>query len=75
MFTVDGKRVSSTKKAQMSRSKIKVLLVVFCDWKVIVHHESVPRGQMVNMQLYQEVLTILRRALRRKEPELWENQT
>jgi len=34
-------------KARMSPSKIKVLLVVFFDWKGIVHHEFVPRGQMV----------------------------
>ena len=59
----------------MSRSKIKVLLVVFFDWKGIVHHEFVPRGQMVNKQLYQEVLVRLRDAVRRKRPELWENQT
>jgi len=59
----------------MSRSKIKVVLVVFFDWKGIVHHEFVPRGQMVNKQLYQEVLALLRDAVRRKRPELWENQT
>ena len=33
------------------------------------------RGQMVNKQLYQEVLARLRDAVRRKRPELWENQT
>jgi len=54
---------------------MKVLLVVFSDWKGIVHHEFVPRGQMVNKQLYQEVLPHLRDAVRRKRPELWENQT
>ena len=59
----------------MSRSKIKVMLVVFFDWKGIVHHEFVPRGQMVNKQLYQEILARLRDAVRRKRPELWENQT
>jgi len=48
---------------------------VFFDWKGIVHHEFVPRGQMVNKQLYQEVLAHLRDAVRRKRPELWENQT
>jgi len=58
----------------MSRSKLKVLLVVFFDWKGTVHHEFVPRGQMVNRQLYQEVLVRLRNAVRRKRPELWENQ-
>jgi histone-lysine N-methyltransferase SETMAR len=44
------------KNAWMSRSKIKLLLVVFFDWKGIVHLEFVPRGKMVNKQLYQEVL-------------------
>jgi len=47
----------------------------FFFWKGIVHHEFVPRGQMVNKQLYQEVLTRLRNDVRRKSPELWENQT
>jgi len=59
----------------MSQSKIKVLLVVFSEWKGIVHHEFVPRTQMVNKQLYQDVLARLRDAVRRKRPELWENQT
>ena len=43
-----GKRSPRPKKARMSRSKIKVLLVVFYDWKGIVHREFVPCGQMVN---------------------------
>jgi len=51
------------------------MLVVFFDWKGIVHHEFVPCGQMVNKQLYQEVLERLRDAVCRKRPELWENQT
>ena len=59
----------------MSRSKIKVLLVVFFDWKGIAHHEFVPRGQMVNEQLYQEVLARLRDAVCRKSPEMWQKQT
>jgi hypothetical protein len=41
---VDGERVSVTQKAQISRSKIKVVLVVF--------FEFLPHGQMVNKQLY-----------------------
>jgi len=51
------------------------MVVVFFDWKGIVHHEFVPHGQMVNKHLYQEVLADLRDAVRRKRPELWENQT
>ena len=38
-----GKGSPRPKRARMSRSKIRVLLVVFFDWKGIVHHEFVPR--------------------------------
>ena len=55
-----GKGSPRPKKARMSRSKIKVFLVVFFDWKGIVHHEFVPSGQMVNKQFYQEVLARFR---------------
>ena len=70
-----GKGLPDQKKTRMSRSKIKVMLFVFFNWKGIVRHEFVPRGQMVNRQLYQEVSARLRDAVRRKRPELWENQT
>jgi len=50
------------------------MLGVFFDWKRIVHHEFVPRGQIVNKQLYEEVLVRLRDGVRRKRPELWENK-
>jgi hypothetical protein len=60
----------------MIRSKVKVLLVMFFfDWKGIVHHEFLPSSQMVNKQLYQEVLGRWRDALLRNSSELWENQT
>ena len=50
-------------------------MVVIFDLKGIVHHEFVPCGQMVNKQLYQEVLARLRDAVCRKKPQLWEIQT
>ena len=52
-------------KARISRSKIKVMLVVFLGEKGIVRHEFVRHGQMVNKQLYQEVLVCLRDAVSR----------
>jgi len=70
-----GKGSPRPKKARMSRSKIKMIMVAFFDWKGIVHHEFVPRVQMVNKKLYQESLARSRDAVRRKRPELWENQT
>jgi len=54
---------------------MKVILVVFLDWKGIVHHEFVPRGRIVNKQLCQDILARLRNAVGRKRPELWENRT
>ena len=70
-----GKGSPRPNKAWMSRSNIKVMSVVFLNWKGIVHHKFVPRGRMVNKQLYQEFLARLRDAVRRKGPELWENRT
>jgi hypothetical protein len=52
-----------------------VTLVVFSDWKGIVHHEFVPCGQMLNKQLNQEILARLRDAVQWKRPKLWENQS
>ena len=43
-----GKGSPRPKKGWMSRSKFKVLLVVFFDWKGIVQHEFIPCGLMEN---------------------------
>ena len=43
-----GKGFAGPKQCRMSRSNVKVMLVVFFDSKGIFHHEYVPRGQMVN---------------------------
>jgi len=39
-----GKGSPRPKQARISRSKIKVMLVVFFYWKGLFHHESVPRS-------------------------------
>jgi hypothetical protein len=62
------------KKARMSRSNMKVMLVFF-DWQGIIHHEFVPRGQTVDKEFYIAVLKRLREAVRRKKPQLWTNQS
>jgi len=48
---------------------------VIFDWKGIFFQEFVPRCQMVNKQLYQEVVARLMNAVRRKNPQLWEKRT
>jgi len=59
-----------TKKCRKSRSKIKVMLIVFFDYRGIVHHEYLPEGQTVNAILYVEVLKRLRDRVRRVRPNL-----
>jgi hypothetical protein len=45
------------KKAGMSRSRFKAMLIVFFDIQGIVMAEWVPSGQTVNQHYYIEVLT------------------
>lgn len=61
------------KKARMSRSRVKVMLIVFFDNKGLVHHEFVQQGQTVNQHFYKEVLSRLIARIRRSRRDLWEN--
>jgi hypothetical protein len=61
------------KKARMSKSKIKTMLVVFFDIQGIIMTQYIPPGQIVNQMYYTELLTKLRRKIQRKRPELWKN--
>ena len=60
-----------TKKARVSRSHVKIVLVCVFGHKEIVHYEFIAQGQTVNQQCYLEVLTRLRECVRRKRPRLW----
>jgi hypothetical protein len=51
------------KKACMSRSQFKNMLVCFFNHKGTVHYESIAQGQMVNQQHYLEVLTRLQESV------------
>ena len=44
------------KKARMSRSRVKTMIVVFFDSRGIVHKEFVPPGQRANHAFYKYVL-------------------
>jgi histone-lysine N-methyltransferase SETMAR len=69
-----GKVLVGTHKEGTDESvKIKVLLVVFFDWKGIVYHCT--RRSDGKNQLCQEVLARLRDAVRRKSPKFRESQT
>jgi len=56
------------KKARMSKSKIKSMLICFFDSQGIVHKEFVPRGRTVNQTFYREVLESLRKRVARVRP-------
>ncbi|UYV77251.1 hypothetical protein LAZ67_15000235 [Cordylochernes scorpioides] len=53
------------KKARMSKSRIKTMIIVFFDIRGIVHCELVPQGQTVNSAFYLEVLRRLKRRIAR----------
>uniref|UniRef100_A0A8C4Q4B9 Mos1 transposase HTH domain-containing protein n=1 Tax=Eptatretus burgeri TaxID=7764 RepID=A0A8C4Q4B9_EPTBU len=61
------------KKARMSKSKVKVMLIAFFDIKGIVHFEFLPQGETVNQYMYKEILRRLMRSARDKRRDLWEN--
>lgn len=62
-----------TKKSRKSRSKIKVMILVFFDIKGVVHHEFLPEEQTVNSEFYLNVLKRLRDRVRRVRPHLTQN--
>lgn len=62
------------KKPRQSRSKIKVLTVFF-DYRGIVHHEFLPHGETVNKHYYLKVMKRLREAIRKKRPDLWNDNS
>jgi len=49
------------KKARMSRSKVKTMIIVFFDSRGIVYKEFVPPGLTVNHAIYKDVLERLRK--------------
>ena len=63
------------KKARMSKSKIKVMLITFFDQKGIVHHEFAPEGETVNQHFYQQVLIRLHNRVRCRRRELWSDKS
>ena len=60
------------KKARKSKSKVKVMLIVFLDIQGIVHFEFLPQSQTVNRTVYKEILWHLVRSVHDKRQSLWE---
>ena len=60
---------SCPRKARMSKSKIKLMLIFF-DNQRIIHKECVPPGQTVNQTFSQEILERLRKRVARVRPRI-----
>ncbi|XP_011859721.1 PREDICTED: histone-lysine N-methyltransferase SETMAR-like [Vollenhovia emeryi] len=58
------------KKARMSKSKHKSMLICFFDRRGVVHREFVPPGQTVNASFYVDVLDRLRKRVLRVRPDM-----
>ena len=63
------------KRACQSRSKIKVMMKVFFDFRGVVHYEFLPPRQTVNKEYYLSVMRRLREAISLKTPELCSNNS
>ena len=65
------------KRPRQSRSKMKVMLTVFFDYRdvVFVHYEFLPTGQTVNKEYYLSVMRHFPEAIRKNRPELWANNS
>lgn len=61
------------RKARMSKSRIKSMLIVFFDSKGVVHKEFLQSGQTVNAAFYVEVLKRLKKRVARVRPEIADN--
>ena len=53
------------KKERMSRSRVKIMIMIFFDSRGILHKEFVPPGQIVNHAFYKDVLEQLRKRVQR----------
>ena len=63
------------KKARLFKSKIKVMLIVFFDVHGIVHLEFLSQNQIINQNVYKDILRRLMRSVREKRRELWETKS
>jgi len=57
--------INVSKRARISKSQTKTMLVTFFDIKDIIRFEFIPQGQTVNRAYYVEILQRLREAVSR----------
>lgn len=62
-----------SKKARMSKSRVKSMLITFFDAKGVIHREFLPAGQTVTGAFYLQVLRRLKARVSRVRPEIAED--
>jgi hypothetical protein len=63
------------KKARMSKSNVKAMIVVFFNIRGVIIIQWEPEGQTVNRKFYLEVLTKLQEQVGKKKPEMWKKKS
>jgi len=72
---VDGKTVATANTSESLKCEGGGDSFFFFDQEGIAHYEFVPHGETVNKEFYLNVLKCLRKAVQRKRPEVWTNNT
>jgi [histone H3]-lysine36 N-dimethyltransferase SETMAR len=63
------------KKSRHSRSKVKVMLTVFFDYRDVLHSEFMSVGQTVKNEYYLSVIRRLKEQIGQKRPDLSEENS
>jgi hypothetical protein len=63
--------LNGSKRACISKSQTKKILITFFDVEGIAHVEFIPQGQTVNQTYYVEILKRLHETVPRERSELW----
>jgi [histone H3]-lysine36 N-dimethyltransferase SETMAR len=63
--------VPKPKKPLQSRSKVKVMLTPFFDYRDVTYSEFLPECQTVNKEYYLSIMRRLKEQIRRTRPDLW----
>lgn len=61
-----AKGESRPKRPHQSQSKIKVMLIIFFDYRGVVHYEFISTDQIINKKYYLNVMRRLRKAIRKR---------
>jgi hypothetical protein len=67
------KRYTEPQNVRMQKSRVKTMLTLFFDAKVIIHHEFLPEKQTVNGKFHKELIKRLVSRVHRVRPEFQES--